>query len=355
MSNELINPSNEKTNLPAETDKVLTIDSKSRTSDYRNSLIRLVQYADMTNIVSSIQRTSQYVVDVPLQFQEAFNKGIIEINQNAKNGKLWPTLVRKLDNGKKEFVANLPIHQESMVQGNPMHELSTGIQMMQLQQQLADLTQLVKDVYEAVIRVEEGQRDDRVGLLKSGYEGVQHALLHDGDQRQAELIEARGQIREAKNQIGEVLKSRLAAFKPVHKNQIVRFGILMFDTQYDAKKDAEYHRIQDYFELYLRAVQLHAASFAAVNDTKLAEEIYSEAREFIASLDFSKLATIRNIHKNTPESDYFFPTALTTIEAEKAICLDEAKPYDYVEFSFTGDELLEVIEDGEKPISKEET
>lgn len=346
--NEIINAPDNELNLPSENDKVLNINSNDTRIDFRNVLASLIHIADISNILRSIKTATQYIVDVPVEYQDALKDNLVQINQNSKNKKMWPTLVRVTSDNKKEFVANLPIHEEELVQGNPMHEISTGMQMMNLQQQIAELTQLVKDAYEAVLRIEEGQKDDRVGLLKSGYEGVQHALQHEGVQQLNELIAAQAQLREAKNRIGEVLKSRLDAFSPVEKNQLLRIGIMVFDQNYNQKKDADYHRIQDYFYLYLRAVQLHAASFTVVGDTKVAEQIYNDAKDFIRSLSFSSIESIRYIHQDVPDSDFFFPNVVEKIEQEKQLCLEEAKPYDFVEISFTGEELLEVYNDGER-------
>ena len=98
---------------------------------------------------------------------------------------------------------------------------------------------------------------------------------------------------------------------------------------------------------------MHAVSFAAVGDIILAEKIYNDAYEKIASLDFSALATIRYIHSDAPESDFFYTTAAQIIENEKNICLEKAKPYDYIELLFTGEELMEVMENGKGTVSEE--
>ena len=89
---------------------------------------------------------------------------------------------------------NLPIHEEKILQGNPMHEISTGMQMMHLQQQVAELTQLVKDAYEAILLIDEELKADKIGLLNAGYEGIQHALQHEGEQQLHELIVAQAQL-----------------------------------------------------------------------------------------------------------------------------------------------------------------
>ena len=141
--NEIINAPDNELNLPSENDKVLNINSNDTRIDFRNVLASLIHIADISNILRSIKTATQYIVDVPVEYQDALKDNLVQINQNSKNKKMWPTLVRVTSDNKKEFVANLPIHEEELVQGNPMHEISTGMQMMNLQQQIAELTQLV--------------------------------------------------------------------------------------------------------------------------------------------------------------------------------------------------------------------
>lgn len=337
--------------IPKKQTKALSIDHLMEGADFRGVMAKLVQFVDMAHIASSIQKGAQYVVEVPLQYQGALNQGLLEINKNSKTGTLWPTLVRRLESGKKEFVDNLPIRQEAFAKGNPFHELSTGMQNIYLQQQLAQVTQLVKDTFEAVQRIEKGQTNDRVGLLRSGYEGVQIALTHDGEQRQREIEHARDQIREAKGRIGEELKSRIEDFKQVSPFPIARIIKQVFDDGHLDKANSEYNTIQKYYALYLYATKMLASTYTLYHDFAAAKMTYDLSADFIRGLDYSKVASIRHIHPNAEDGDFFFLKAEQYLMVEKAVCLEQINAYDYIELNVSGSELLEVIQnDGEQRI-----
>lgn len=340
---EIIKNPNNALSAPEEQHHVLKLGQATEGIDFKGVLARLVQYADMGRILSGIEKASQYVVEVPLQHEAAFRKGLLEINQNKHTGKLYPTLVKRLANGKKEFVDNLPIRQQDFIQGNPMYELASGMQTMYLQQQLAQLTQLVKDTFEAVQRIERGQTNDRVGLLRSGYEGVQLALTHEGKQRQREIELAREQIREAKGRIGEELNSRIENFKSISPYPVARIFRQVFDDGYLDNADQEYNTIQKYYALYLYATQMLASSYTLYYDAVAAEKTYDLSAEFIRSLDFSKVASIRHIHPNAIAEDLFFLNAEQYLLAEKAVCLEQVRAYECIEVNVSGTELLEAM------------
>lgn len=48
--------------------------------------------------------------------------------------------------------------------------------------------------------------------------------------------------------------------------------------------------------------------------------------------------------------DWFFNHAVEYVEVEKAPCLESAKKYDYIQVTVTGDELLEVAQDGREKV-----
>ena len=44
--------------------------------------------------------------------------------------------------------------------------------------------------------------------------------------------------------------------------------------------------------------------------------------------------------------DAFYHQPIPYLQAEKTVCLEEARPYEYVQITVSSDELMEVIENG---------
>lgn len=106
--------------------KVLKVASGMEGFDINGMLARLMQYANMADALSHVERTLEYVVQIPLKHREAFNAGEVFLNQNTKTGVMWPTLYETLENGKRKFVDNLPIKQEEIIRGNPFESMAVS-------------------------------------------------------------------------------------------------------------------------------------------------------------------------------------------------------------------------------------
>ena len=92
--------------------------------------------------------------------------------ENAKTGKLWPTLMQKGDNGRNKIVTPLSIKKESFVQGNPIQDMSQQLQMAQVQGTLKSQTELLKSICKSVKHIQKGQMNDRIASLESGKKQV---------------------------------------------------------------------------------------------------------------------------------------------------------------------------------------
>lgn len=66
----------------------------------------------------------------------------------------------------------------------------------------------------------------------------------------------------------------------------------------------------------------------------------------MGSIDFGKVKSIGNVHRDLGDMFYAYPVDF--ISTEKNICLEEAKGYDYVALEVSGEKLLEVLSDDYK-------
>lgn len=329
-------------------DKTLRLKKDTPRVDFPKTLGDIIRCLDTANVIQNVKRGIEYVVQVPAEYQAGLEAGKYTVLA-GKDGRQWATLYEVLPNGKHSFACNMPIKPEELVQGNPMHDVSMNMQMMAMQQQLAKLTELVQDTYEAVKRIEQGQTDDRVGTLRAGKEGMEQAILiEDTEQRKIAIGNAQQLLLNARGQIGETLKTKVHSFPAIPKSQIRQFFARLSSGNYFSGKDAAFSSIQDYFELYLLATKLLADSYYYIGETKAAEEVYRHAKNFVRELDFSNVRTLQYIHPNEDLSDTVCELAVPYILAEQAKSVELAKPYDTVELLLTGDEIMEVLENGEE-------
>lgn len=203
--------------------KVLRLSHHDKDHDYKKMLAAAVQLLSAVDIIGKIQKGAEFIVQVPAQYQAELQAGALEMMHGAKSGKTWATLVRKLADGKQEIVCNCPITEQMRLQGNPVQNLSGVYQNLYMQQKLAELSEQVQEVYDAVLRIEQGQMDDRIGKLISGRNDAMRALENPkSEARERELELARSKISEAQSQIGQVFKSRIEDFKPIPESKLAR-------------------------------------------------------------------------------------------------------------------------------------
>jgi len=342
-------------NLPEETkhrtelvlnqEKTLYITPQTPGVDFRNLLGQVVQYVNIAEIVAEIKVGTQFVIQIPPEFQPDYDAGEMFMMRNQKTGKLWPSLVRIAENGRQEIVTPLPVVEQEFFQGNPVQKLADRHHNLLMQQQMAQLTAMVQDTYRLVERIEHGQMDDRIGRLEAGKNGLLLAMsMPEGTERTMQIDSSRQNIFVAQAQIGKALERRAEEFEPIPKHSIARFAKEMWHSGYLAFKTREVEDMQEYYALYVNATKLLAASYVMTGNLKTAEETFRLGEQFMSSIDFSKVKTIGYIHGDA--TDMFYSSPDIFIAAERQQYMLEAKHYDYVAIEVSGETLLEVLNDG---------
>ena len=346
----------ETNNLPTEVDqmvipvpaegKKLYITQNSNGINFHALLGQIVQCVNMTEILAEIKAGTQYVVQIPAEFQAAYESGEMFIMDNMKTGKKWPSLMKIAEDGKHQVVTPLPIAEQAIFQGNPVQELANSHHNILMQQQVAQLTELVERTYRVVEQIKHGQMDDRIGLLEAGKNGLILAMsMPEGEERNRQIDSSRQNLLVAQAQIVKSLERCAKEFEPLPKAAPIRFMREVIHSGYLAEKRRDVQEMQDYYDLYLQATKLLAASYAICGNLDTAEQTFRLSESTIRSIDFSKVETIRYQHKGL--TGMFYSAPAEYIAAERTICLEAAKHYDYVAIEVSGEKLLEVLGNGQ--------
>lgn len=328
--------------------KVLSINALMQDVDLRGVLNKVFQYVDLASVLQKIEKGAEYIVNIPTEFQAGFEAGKYWIMESSKTGKLWPSLMERGEDGKNHIVTPLPIKKRDVIQGNPVKEIADHYHNLYLQQQMTELSGLIESTLDTVKRIEHGQMDDRIALLNAGRQGVVLALAQkDEASRASAMLLAINNINVAQNQILETFKRRVNEFEPLPKTAFGQFLREMIKSGYLDGKDAEYGEIQEYFGLYIQATRMLAGAYASIGDEGNAQRVFDMSITQINSIDFSRLKTIEYAHKSSSFTKLYEGTSHYLL-TEKQICLEEAKEYECLSISISGEELLEVISDGEE-------
>lgn len=121
MANE-IEKSN--TNLPEEKvcqayTKVIRSSDSDLKIPFNDVLNKVLGFIDVNDIVKNIQKGSEYVVQIPAEFQKQYESGEYWIMKNSETGKEWPTLVRMGEDGRQKIVTPLSIKKNHLFKEIP--------------------------------------------------------------------------------------------------------------------------------------------------------------------------------------------------------------------------------------------
>lgn len=322
--------------------KVAKINAAEHRTGVQNVLGQLAGMLDLTSVVAGMKKGTQFVVQVPTHLQVGLDSGKYSMMQ-GKTGQTWATIVEKLPNGKNNIIANCPIKEEALYRGNAIQDLSQSLCNIQMQSQMAALAQKVEETYDAIIRVEKGQQADRRGQLAAGRNGIIHALkMKDPENRKISIANARQSLLEAQGKIGEVLKDRVADFKPIPQTESGRWVWEFLHNSFLDKQDDEYDYIHSCFVYYLQATQLVAESYAVCDEMESAESVFDECGRFLCGLDYEKVRTILYSHQNRKREELFCENIIESVARERKSCLETIKAYDLIEIAVEREELLEV-------------
>ena len=324
--------------------KIIYITPKTEGVDYNGILAKLAQYINIADSLVHVEKAAKYVVQIPAKYKDAFEAGKVFINQNSKTGVMWPTLYETLDSGKRRFVDNLPIKQEEMLRNNPFESVADSFHNIYMQQQISELSERMALTYETVKRIEQGQLDDRIGLLCSGRNQIIYALEIAKENRQYEIALGRSNMITAQQQILQSFRRRVEAFEAIPDNKWNRFWLVVRHSEYLKQKDKEFLNLQEYYKLFLQATQMIAASYVLCGEIETAKKVFEDAEQEMREIDFSSLKTLSYIHnKNT---DMLYYHADEYVATERQICMDAAQKYDALSVEVSGEKLLEVFDNG---------
>ena len=333
--------------------KYLKVSGLQKDINFTGLVDKVAQYVNIADIVSNIEKSAEYVVQIPAKYKDAFDAGEVFINKNKKTGIEWPTLMRKTDNGQYRFVGDLPIKQHEFYRGNPFQEICINYHNIVTQRQLAEISQSIVETYQTVKMIERGQQDDRIALIDAGREQVLLAMTMTDENEKKEMLRvAARDLLVGKEQIGKALMCRVEAFESIPDSGLKIFLNTLKDGNYLNKKDDEIEDIQECYSLYVEATKMLAAIFAYSGETAAVEQTFSRSIDFLQQINFEDLKSIEHSHKGVDFNDWFFNHPVEYIEIEKTPFIESSKDYDFLQIELTGEKLLEGAISNEK-ISEE--
>lgn len=325
-------------------DKVLKIESDI---DINNAMSKILTFINAQDILGNVQKKSEYIVQIPVEFQKQVDSGEFWIMKNEKTGKEWPNLVKKAENGKQEIVTPLSIKKEEFIDRDPIKEIIDNYRYTALQNQIKNLANLMESTFETVKHIEEGQKGDRIALMESGKQQILLALNQkDKESRTPAIQFGLNNIIVAQQQFLQEIINRSKRFTPISRKNFVRFIKELQNTNYLDEKDDEYNELLEYCKLYVESTNLIASTYVLLGESENADKVYSIAMHQLNQIDFTKVKTIEYIHKDLSFTKVYEIANADLIE-DKKIYLNNVSDYDQIYISISGEKILEILNNEE--------
>ena len=321
----------------------LSIDFEKITGNARKAVNIILQIVNIAEKLPELKGTEELIVQIPKAFLKDYKAGKILLNENSKNGVAWPTLYRLLDNGKREFVCNLPVKKDVVLKGDPFGSITQGYYNLALQAQLSELSDKIDKLFTEIKDVKTELEELSIADMQAGKNMIlRSVLLKNSPSKNMDLSNARLSLTKAHEKFGLSLKRRIEQFTPIPKNQLKRILTELSSDQI-SDTDKEYNEIARLYSLYMATTQYLAYAYLIDGDSNAAETIFVQAESFLDSIDFSKIKTIRYIHKNEQESRFFYNTIEKNLSLRKEKCLEAPPNYEVIEIPMNKQFIKKVI------------
>ena len=324
----------------------LTETDKGKAAVLLNQIVDCFQI--MKDKVSDIEPDKRYYLDLTKEMRNKLESGEAWFTEKTANGKPMGQLRHRVD-GKNIIMANpdVVVKKAPVTTKADPKQISNNIYQMALQQQMAEMSHQIDVIQKAVVRIEQGQMDDRLAKIEAGEKTLRLAYRAKNEENRKELVaNAIPLLQEGSEAIKKTIVRRLEAFDSIpSKGRTLRLKMWTSPTNYVDKKNREFDEIQTCFEYYDKAQRLTAMACLMMNEPAAMEEVFFQQEKFIRDLKTYKLKSMENLHYNIDFSGEWFYSPRAFLDETRLQYLDFAKEnYDVVSLEVYGEQMLEVLD-----------
>ena len=350
MGDLIVLEKNELLDEPKE-DRVVSINlvntNKGKAAALLGQIIDCFQLAKES--FGDIEPEKRYYLDLTKEMKEKLEKGECWFTEKSANGKPMGQL-RHIVDGKNVIMANPDIIAEQVPVAKPADpkQLSNSVYQMALQQQMAEMSKQIAAIQSTVVRIEEGQMDDRFAKIEAGEKTLRLAYKTEDEENRNKLVSnAIPMLQEGSEAIKKVIERRIKDFEEIpSRGRALKMKMWLTPNNYVEKVNKAFDDIQTCFDYYDRAQRLTAMACMMINEPAAMEEVFFQQEKFIKSLELWKLKAMKNLHYNIDFSKEWFSSPKSFLDDTRLQYLDFSnESYDRVSIELEGQQLLEVMND----------
>ena len=283
-----------------------------------------------------IKKETIYIAKIPKKLDRAFDSGLLDFMADSKTGENLGVLV----NGKHQIQGHVNIEQMTR-----SVDMASNIASIAVQQQMAQMTEVINDVRDRVIALQEGHDQDLYGSIIGMHQ--QMAQLRDAKSEEVrhglainaitELNKVRGQLQAA---IGQALKD----MPNVPDSDMKIIWEIAKDKTYLQRSTEMFNRIEELVSYYLAATQLLGYAYAFLGEDGPFEETFAPCADLLNSELLLKLENAEAFYEETVGSAWYKNPEEYMLRIRNAShTLFAPKDEDIIELEISGQKLLEAM------------
>lgn len=290
-----------------------------------------------------IEPSKIYVAKFPKYVLDKINADQYEILQ-SKAGDLLATIIDKTAPANKNFVHQLRLEEMNPAALQSLQNLATNITNIAIQNQLAEINEILSEIRVLAFDIKRGQVLDRIAYINSGKDTLEQALLLSADDpMQKQLIAgAIISLNMGRNQIYSYLCDELKHLPPIPQSKFMLMMKCMFNQKFYPDMDNKFLEMQESFQSYIYGTNLLAAIYERTGHKDVLTSLYKHSNAFIRENAgvFLRMSSIVLDGKTNVDKQWFsHPDAFISSinDYSKHALLDDVE---YITVELSGEQLM---------------
>lgn len=283
-----------------------------------------------------IDKETIYIAKIPKKLDGDFRAGLLDFMIDSRTGENLGVLV----NEKNKIRGNVTV--ECVPKAVDM---SANIASIALQQQMAQMTEVINDVRDRVIALQEGHDRDLYGSIRGMHQQmIQMRDAKNEETRRYLAVNAITTLNDIRGKIEATICHSLETMPNVPQGDLGIIWAITKDKTFLQRAVETYDRIEELVSYYLTATQLLGYAYAFLGEENSFEDIFCPCAELLDRVSLQKLINAEALYKEDIQDAWYKNPADYMLRIKAASHnLFVAADDDVVELEISGQKLLEAI------------
>jgi hypothetical protein len=287
-----------------------------------------------------IKKEATYIATIPMHLKEDMRCGLLDFMVDSKTGENFGVFVNEKHKTKGYM------HIEKVM---TKADFTSSLESIAMQQQLAQITDMIGDVRNRIIALQEGHDADLYGSIKGMHQQLlQMRDAHNSETRRQLATNSVTVLNDVRGSIEITLLNTLRAIDSVPDKDSKIMMRIAKNKNFLSDTVEKYDRIEELFSYYLTASQMLGYVYAFLDEPASFDVIFTPSKDLIENKNLHKLIAAESLYEEAIGVTWYKNPDMFLAGIKNELNRILSDNNDVVTIEFSGAELLEVLEYGKK-------